>query len=87
MAKLLNRKYFLSFVEEGVMNPKYAGYVGGRIEIHAKNEQYAIDEIRFFTNKLDKFFKFRDENDLRDVNLDELAIVTEIVSNEFKDKI
>jgi hypothetical protein len=26
-------KYFLSFVEEAVMNPIYEGYVGGRLEI------------------------------------------------------
>ena len=96
MAKSSNRKYFLNFVEEGIMNPQYAGYVGGRIEVFlherlggkdSMNTQYAVDEIRFFTNKLKEFFEFRDENDLRVVNSNELSRVVEIVKSDFHEKI
>ena len=40
-------KYFFNIVEYGIMNPKFAGYRSGRIEVHKKGENYAIDEGNF----------------------------------------
>jgi len=61
--------YFLSFVEEAVMNPNYEGYVGGRIEVYdnGSDNPYAIEEIRFFTKKLSAYHKLRDRYDFEDV--------------------
>ena len=56
--------HFLSFVEECVSD-----YVGGRIEVYdnGSDSQYAIEEIRFFTNKLSAYHKLRDRYDFEDV--------------------
>ena len=60
--------YHLSFVEEAVMNPDYEEYIGGRVEIHDNESEYAIEEIRFFTDKTYEFRKFRDVWDFEYVN-------------------
>ncbi len=43
------KRYFFSVVEEGIMNPKYKAYRGGRIEIYDKKDKkgYACYEARF----------------------------------------
>lgn len=43
------KRYFFSVVEEGIMNPKYKGYRGGRIEVFDKKREngYASYEARF----------------------------------------
>jgi len=43
------KRYFLSVVEEGVMNPKFEGFRAGRIELHDKKTKsgYAVAEYRF----------------------------------------
>jgi len=66
------KTYFLNFVEEYVMDPAYAGYVGGRIEVYEVGpddtwNQYAIEEIRFLTKKLSSYHKLRDRYDFEDV--------------------
>jgi hypothetical protein len=66
------KTYFLSFVEEAVMDPAYAGYVGGRIEVYEVGpddtwNQYAIEEIRFFTNKQKEYHRLRGRYDFEDV--------------------
>lgn len=42
-------RYFLNVVEEGIMNPTFRGYRGGRIEIYdtTSNSPYSMDECRF----------------------------------------
>ena len=47
MAK--NKRYFFSVVEEMIMNPKYDGYRGGRIEVRDRKgkSDYACYEARF----------------------------------------
>ena len=61
--------FFLSFVEEAVMNPDYAGHVGGRVEVYeiGSDSQYAIEEIRFFTNKQKEYYRLRERWDFEDV--------------------
>jgi len=44
------KRYFFSVIEEGIMNPKYKDYRGGRIEVYDRKDKtgYAIYEARFF---------------------------------------
>ena len=67
-----SKKFFLSFIEEAVLNPDYEGYVGGRVEISETGEEYAKEEIRFFTNKLSDFWRVRDEWDFKEVTAGQL---------------
>ncbi|MCX6825748.1 MAG: hypothetical protein NTV06_00570 [candidate division Zixibacteria bacterium] len=70
---MTNKMYFLSFVEECVMDPAYFDYVGGRIEVYEiGSEEYAIEEIRFFTKKLKAFGNLRDKYDFEEVTAGEL---------------
>jgi len=52
MSRKKEKRYFFSVVEECVMNPKYKGYRGGRIEWFDKKDKsakgYASGEARFF---------------------------------------
>lgn len=43
------KRYFYSVVEEMIMNPAYAGYRGGRVEIwdHKSDSPFAAHEARF----------------------------------------
>jgi len=63
------KAFFLSFVEECVMDPAYSDeFIGGRVEVYeVGSDQYAIEEIRFFTNKLSSYHKLRDRYDFEDV--------------------
>ena len=65
-------RFFLSFIEEAVMNPDWAGYVGGRVEVTKAGEDYASEEIRFFTNKLSDFYRLREELDFKEVSAGKL---------------
>lgn len=57
---------YLSFIEEAV-NQDYEGYVGGRVEVWGDG-QYAEEEIRFFTDKREEFWEFREVWDFEYVN-------------------
>lgn len=41
------KPYSLSAVEEGIQNPDYAGFSGGRIEVYKEGVSYAAYEFRF----------------------------------------
>jgi len=79
---LSTKKIFISFIEECIMNPDYYGYVGGRIEVYRKGP-YADEEIRFFTDKVEKFNAFRDAWDMKDVNEEELQTIRKIAQSYF----
>ena len=82
--RLFRRKHFLSFVEEFVLNPDYAGYVGGRIEVYSGDPfGYASNEIRFFTMKVEEFRDFREKWDFADVTDKQLVAVEKRVAKEF----
>jgi hypothetical protein len=67
-AGMKGKTYFLSFVEECILNRDFWGYVGGRIEVYEiGSEKYAIEEIRFLTKKLDAYHKLRGRYDFEDV--------------------
>ena len=73
--RVLGRRYYLSFVEEMVLNPDYEGYIGGRVEVSTINEAYPIREIRFFTNDIAGFETFRNRWDLKHVTLKRLRLI------------
>jgi hypothetical protein len=84
-AGMKGKTYFLSFVEECVMDPAYFEYVGGRIEVYEMGaDKYAIEEIRFFTKKLKEFYKLREKWDFEEVTAKELERLRKkiIVLNE-----
>ena len=69
-----SKRWFLSFVEEAVLNPdpKYDGFIGGRVEVTGTGSDYPDEEIRFFTNKRSDFYRIRDLYDFREVSAKEL---------------
>lgn len=78
------KEYTISFVEEVIQNPKYQGWVSGRMEVLKPDEgSYSVDEIRFFTPRNDEWTKFVDEYDAKDVDKAELDKVTKIVKDKF----
>jgi len=81
------KKYFLSFVEEMVLNPNYQGYVGGRIEVYVENQEYAVEEIRFFTKKIKEFDKFREKWDFQEVSASDLEEIKKIIQEKFNEKL
>lgn len=81
------RTYMLNFVEEGIYNPDYYGYRGGRVEIIDKDHQYQIAEYRFLTNKVDEFSKFRDEFDFEWITLKELKKFKKVLELEYHEKV
>ncbi len=64
--------YYISFVEEGIFNPDYKDYVGGRVEIWTQWHQYDVDELRFLTKDNAGYFKLRDKYDMKDMSWFEL---------------
>lgn len=79
-----SKEYTLSFVEEAVRNPKYSGWVAGRMEVLKPDESsYSTDEIRFFTPRNAEWTKFVDKYDCEDVYKNELDDVIKIVKEKF----
>ena len=76
------RTYFISFVEEGILNPDYEGYVGGRVEVYDDINEYAIEEIRFFTNKK-SWNRFRDKWDFMEVTKKQLDSLKNIIEDKY----
>lgn len=76
-------KYFVSFIEEFVMNPPYPSYIMGRIEVYKQDEPYAFDEIRFFTRKVRKFNEFREIWDMKEITKRELISIEQTVKRDY----
>lgn len=77
--------YFLSFIEEAILNPAYKGYRGGRVEVIKRDSidgPYADEEIRFFTKSQD-FDDFRDKWDCLDVTAKQLKLVRKTIAERF----
>lgn len=76
------KAYFLSFVEECVMDTVYFDYVGGRVEVYEnRGGPYAIEEIRFMTKKLNIYHKLRGRYDFKDVTLRQLNRLKKELAN------
>ena len=79
-------RYFLSFVEEAVMNPRYEGYVAGRMEVYdddANAGPYASREVRFFTRDQCGFYEFRNKWDFKNVSKRRLAKISADIQLRF----
>jgi hypothetical protein len=85
----MSHTYFLSFVEEFVMNSNFAGYVAGRIEVTPDDSEtgYASEEIRFFTKDVAAFYAFRDKYDFEDVDVTTLDLIRATAAREFCDRV
>lgn len=81
----LDKEYSISFIEEGVLNPDYRGYVAGRVEVGVENEPYAVEEIRFLTDRREEFHAFREKWDLRDVNQEQLDEIRNAIKEKYYD--
>lgn len=78
------KPYFLSFVEEAIQNTDFEGYVAGRLEIYSSGP-YADEEVRFFTDDLEKFDEFRALWDFSNVTETELNLIkAEIKTRYFR---
>lgn len=56
-----SKKFFLSFIEEAVLNPDFAGCHGGRVEVTRNGDDYPSEEIRFFVkDHLSEYYRLRD---------------------------
>ncbi len=76
-------KYYISFTEEGVMNPKYHDYIGGRMEVYVEDEPYNIEEVRFFTKDIKGFSEFREKWECCEVDKKTLEAVKKDLTNKF----
>ena len=74
----MSEKYFISFIEEfweGQI-PK----IMGRIEVYEKSEEYAVEEIRFCTDKEELFYEFREKWDFKTITEKELKLVRNVAT-------
>ena len=77
-------RYYIDYVGEAVLNPNYFGCVGGRCEVRIDEEQYAITEFRFLTDK-QSFWKFRDLTECHYYNIVGLWIIKLILKYYYYD--
>jgi hypothetical protein len=78
-----NGKFFVSFIEEAIMNSEYEDYVGGRVEIWNDNYEFDIVEIRFFT-KNPSFYEFRNKWDFKNVNTKQLDFIEKTIKDKYQ---
>jgi hypothetical protein len=68
-----NKKAFVSFVEEAVLNPLYEGFVGGRAEVTRDGDDYPSEEIRFLTKEhKSEYYRLRDLWDFKELTAAQL---------------
>ena len=86
------KHYFLSFIEdlpdvltERLINTRY---IKGRVEVYDEFEKYpyAVEEIRFYTDKVAEFNDFKDQYDYVNVDLEELNEIKETLKDTFYEK-
>lgn len=80
-----DKKYFISFIEEGVMNPDYSDCIGGRVEIHNNEIGKEIEEIRFLTKRQYLFSLFRDIIDFQELYGKEILSLRKYIEARFQD--
>jgi len=57
------KPFWVSFIEEGIHNPAYGDYVGGRVEVWTHWSAYDINEYRFLTKDTEGYYKLREQYD------------------------
>ena len=78
----MSKLYFVSFVQEAILNSDYAGYVGGRMEVFSPDDEYAIEEIRFFT-KDPGFDDFRENWDFSHLDREGLEELRATIKDKY----
>ena len=69
------------------MNPRYEGYIGGRLEIYDANAgDYALREIRFCARDQNGLSRFRDKWDFKTVSAKRLAQIETEIKLRFDDQ-
>ena len=79
------KPYYVSFVEEGIFDPKYKDYSGGRVEVWTQWSEYDIDEYRFFTDDRE-FYGFRDKWDLKNLSYFGLRKLKKIIEEKYNEQ-
>jgi hypothetical protein len=79
-------RYYVSFVEEGIMNPDYFEYTAGRCEVRVDESAYSIDEFRYLTKKK-SFWTFRDYVECKYFNIIGLWLIKFILKHYYYDTI
>jgi hypothetical protein len=79
------KEIFISFIEEGILNPNYQGYIGGRVEVLLPEDPWSSEEIRFFTKKIEPFYQFRDKWDMKKISQKELKEIRSTITKEFRE--
>lgn len=80
-----DKKYFVSFVEEGIMNSDYYDCVGGRVEIMDNETGKTINEIRFLTRHTIEFSMFRNIIDFERYDGQRIRNIIEYIQVRFQD--
>lgn len=81
---MTEKKYYLLFVEEGPINPKYEGWTAGRMEILLPDEwPYSIDEVSFFTPRNEEWAKFVEKWEGQEIDKTTLDHVIKMVKEKF----
>ena len=83
----MQHPYFISFIEECILNPEYDGYIGGRVEVYIESRGFALEEIRFFTKDRKGFNHLRELWDLKDIEEDELEELRGIIAEKYQENI
>lgn len=77
-------KYFLSFIEQGVLNPKYKDYISARVEVFKDDKE--VDELGILTKKMEKYHRFRDLWDFQEVNQRQYLQIKYYIETELNDE-
>lgn len=83
--KSVKTKFFISFIEEAVLNEDYDGYITGRVEVSTKDNTFPIEEIGFLTKDVDGFYNLRDLWDWRDINKNKLEELRKIIIDNYQE--
>lgn len=68
------------------MNPRFEGYIGGRLEIYGADAgPYAVREVRFFTRDWEGFSRFRNKWDFKVVREKRLVKIEAEIKRRFYD--
>lgn len=77
-------KYFLSFIEQGVLNPKYKDYISARVEVFKDDKE--VDELGILTKKMEEYHGFRDLWDFQEVNQRQYLQIKYYIETELNDE-
>ena len=67
------RRYYISFIQEMIMDPQFSGYIAGRLETcNGMLSPYSIEEQRIITRDVEDFYKDLDKVEWKDSTLKKL---------------